>query len=747
MQPFDWGLLLAFALGIIAGLHFIVTQQTAPVTAIEQTIFQAHDTAQALAEGYLYPRWSPDALGGYGAPIPIFLPPAPGYTAGALTILFTGDPVIGARSLFALMLGLASAAMYLFIRRVIDAHAGWLAAALYVFNPLLSLDTAVISGDLYLLMSLVLLPAWLWAMLRAHQTRRPLNLLWLVGIGAGLILTHPVFALVAAGISLAYSGWAIITKRTIQNAILVLAAVILAAGLSSFFWLPAALESSAVRWQPAFTPDWANPINWLLPLRPIDPLVANPLPQFAPGWLMIAFALGGLVTALLEWRRHRLAVALAAGGLLIAILLPWLPFPFPPHLYDVLLALTSLALAGLGAQVMRWRSRLLPRWQRLPLSALLILIWIGSIPIWLPPHLTRLPVAFDDGSQIAYELQGYGIAGLPPDQAVPKTIAPDLPPNEGLIQGYQRGAVNKLVPSQFTADLQAALLDHNTHSDRFQLRATRPSTLAILTACYPGWEAWLGESRLPLTCNPDTGLLELPIPEATGGELVIQMGTTPVRAAGWTLSGLSLGLAVMVTIIRLRRWTDPFENISLLPIADARLTALALLASGALTYWLHQPNAPLDLRPQPGFVAQAVSPAGFRSDTGIILLGFQQSSSRISPADRLDITLHWGTGRELTENYRARLILVNVNTDQEWILTPFQHPGGFPTRRWLTGLTVLDRYQLRLPELIPTGRYQIGLELNDCTPTCEVGGSVTFFNVDGSALGTIVRLPAPLIVE
>jgi hypothetical protein len=744
MQPFDWGLFLAFALGIIAGMHFILASGSVPGSALEHYVFRAQDTAEAIAEGRLYPRWSPEAMGGYGAPLPVFTPPAPGYLAGAITYFFTGNPVSATRGLFALVLGAAASMMFLFSRRLLDAHTGLLAAALYVFNPAVSLDSAIVRGDLPLVMSFALVPAWLWGITRLHQTQKPLNLALSGVIGAALILADPAFALIAGGIGIGYIGWQLGQSRSRQRAESLLVGMALAVALSSFYWLPALLERDSVRWLPPFNATFVDRIDWIAPTRPVSARIANPAPAFSPGWTLLIFAAGGIVTAGFQRKQHPATGFIAS---IMSILVIASTLPLSSLIFKIILVASALALAVLGGSVLLWRSRLPVRWRRLPLPILLIGVWIGSVPIWLPPNLPETLQTPDDAAHISYELQGFGVAGHLPDQPLPVTIASDLPLNVGLLEGYQSGAVNKLVPSQFTVDVQADLLDHNTHSDRFQLRATNPTHLSVLTACFPGWEAWANDNPIPITCNPDNGLLELNILEPTGGELVIQLGASPPRATAWLISGLTLVIVIAVSLRWSRQWTDPFEDISLLPLPDARLLALTLVATGGLTYWLLQPSPPFDLHPQSDVELQTVSSAGFRSDAGITLTGFRLPDNRLEPGATVNLLLYWGTVRDLSQNFQVQVRLIHTDTDVEWVLDDYRHPGGYPSRRWRPGLTVLDYRQLALPDDLARGNYQVGIQANDCNPDCVNGASVRFFNVDGSELGETLWLPTLLVAE
>lgn len=131
----------------------------------------------------------------------------------------------------------------------------------------------------------------------------------------------------------------------------------------------------------------------------------------------------------------------------------------------------------------------------------------------------------------------------------------------------------------------------------------------------------------------------------------------------------------------------------------------------------------------------------------MILLGYTQSESRARPGDTIHFSLYWGAGRGLTGNYQVQVHLIDTNSGAEWLLHPYRHPGSYPTRRWQSGITVQDRYKVSIPTQLEAGNYQFAIQANDCTPDCESGQTVLFFNVDGSELGTRFRLPTRLVVE
>ncbi len=194
--------------------------------------------------------------------------------------------------------------------------------------------------------------------------------------------------------------------------------------------------------------------------------------------------------------------------------------------------------------------KLLPRLQRLLLPVMMIGIWIGSRASWLPPT-TNQPFGDTEGAaQVDYEQQGFGIAVLPAGAALPTSIASTLAFNHNLIDSYRSGTINKLLPGQLTTSFQASPLAHLVHGDQFQVRqVTAPVTLNFLTAYFPGWRATIGDQRINLQPNPDTGLIQVDLPNMnrSNSELSITFGSTNVRLGSWMVSGLVLLITIILT--------------------------------------------------------------------------------------------------------------------------------------------------------------------------------------------------------
>ena len=200
-RSFDWGVLLAAALGLIAAWAFFMRSGVPAYSDLLHSGFMASDLADGLREGQLFARWSPHVLGGYGAPIPTFLSQGAPFVVALIDQLFTGDIASAIRFAFIGSSVGAAVALYLLCRRWVNPTAALMSAALYVFSPVLGLTAPHVTGDLAGTIAMAVLPFMLWCATRCASNASgwdlPLTALSLTV----LLYIHPMMA--AAGVAIA----------------------------------------------------------------------------------------------------------------------------------------------------------------------------------------------------------------------------------------------------------------------------------------------------------------------------------------------------------------------------------------------------------------------------------------------------------------------------------------------------------------------------------------------------------------
>ncbi|MCA0452640.1 MAG: glycosyltransferase family 39 protein [Chloroflexi bacterium] len=748
-RGFDWGLLLVLALCLIVAAPFLLRGDLPTTNASENYVYRTNDYATAIQQGWIYPRWSPHVLGGYGAPIPNFYPPAAPYTAAVFQVLLTNNPVAAVRLFYVVATCVAGLAMYALVTRRSGAAAGILAAMLYIYSPVVSYTTPHIQGNMPHMLALALTPALLWAADRTLRNERPQNLLLVVGLAAALLLTDVKNAFMAYLLALGYALWLTISFRSYRGFRRLVAGVFLGVIAAGFYWIPAILEQTAIHWQANGTsPLLRLSLNEIVtPIQAIDPSAMVHYPQMTIGLVVFLCAVGGAATNLLLSQRIDFGKFFIAAGLFITAT-GLLLMPTETDLLGLILMCGAVA----GSEILRLRLRLSSRPKRLTLPVLMITIWIGSINIWSPPEAAENVGSANGAAQVRYEQQGYGIAVLPSGDALPTSLANDLAFSPSLIDSYTSSTINKLAPGQISGGFRASPLANDSQSDEFQLiQTTSPTTLNILTAYFPGWSANIGEQRLSVQANPTTGLIqvEVPILNANNAELSIHLGTTDVRNGSWTLSGIILIMVLIWTWGKIRRTHKTIiEDVMLLKLEEARLIALPVVCFGIAALLVLLPNNPLiDLTPLPNSGLQGSFSTQIRSTAGLNLSAFRLGKNVYHANEPLDLTLFWQTQRFLTDNYLVKLFLVNNSDESRWNETALHSPGFYPTKRWNTQQYVVDYYDFVLENGILEGNYQIHVEAYVCRDVCTADDRISFYDSTGNLLGTDLILPTLISIR
>ncbi|MBC8098252.1 MAG: glycosyltransferase family 39 protein, partial [Armatimonadetes bacterium] len=508
----DWGLPLVLCFTVFSVWMWLLNPGIATYNASLNHAFRAADTATALREGWLYPRWSPHVLGGFGAPIPHYTPPGASYVVAVVEVLLTDDPISALRLVVAVSQCLAACAVYGLATRWSGGAGGMLAALLYVFSPYIGLTAPHILGDLPGVLALALLPGLLWAANSLLLSHRALDFTLTALLAVALAFTEPSYLL--AGLPLLI-GLAIMQAVTQQRAPwrggVLLAAITLGSLLAAAFWLPALLEYAAITW---YTPP-LQPLRYpltiaglLTPLQALDAANLTPAPALTLGWALAGFTLVGGLGAIAQRRLSYPLMFLGVGVSITLITLLALPSS------TGLLGIITLCAALVSSAVPRLWWGLSAPLQRLALPGALALVLIGALPVWLAPVPLQTTQTVTPLDQLRYEQQGLGTAVLPFGAALPSTLPPPAQPDRTLLSSYQFNAsdaatdenygdnldnLDKIAPPQLTRSGQINILQQDTHTARYLLRFDQPLNNTLqqpvavtwLTAYFPGWQATL----------------------------------------------------------------------------------------------------------------------------------------------------------------------------------------------------------------------------------------------------------------
>ena len=740
----DWGVLITIGLSLILAWPLLLGNGLPRSNHMEAYLFQASDMVTAIEEGWLYPRWSPHAQAGFGAPASSFYPPAVPYTTALINILLVNDLPTAMAYLLIAGFVIAGCGTYVLVTQHAGAKAGILAAMLYLFNPYIGITLPHIIGDPAQSLAAAVLPALLWSFNRLIYANRQLDWAITTIFFAALILTDPRYFFAGLLLSTAFSLFesrGLASRRNIMFR--GLSAAVIGALLTSFYWLPALLEQAYITWQttskvgPVIT---LNLTDLLQPAEYIDPLILNPLPQMSLGAAIIVMVLASLGAILYRREINTQGFFILAGLLLLISTLIF----FPGESWLLSPVLLCLAIGGSYIIGISPNDTDL---QRMIFGSSVIFLGITSLPAWFSQYRGADLGLYTPEAQVRYEQQGFGVAVLPPDAALPSALPLDYEINRDLINQYAQGEINRFGQELFARN-QASLLSSSSQTLRFALRSRELSTATILIAYFPGWQASLNGRSIPLREDPETGLIIIDLPADSRGELEISFGTSLVRQNAWVLSFTALALLIAYTARRWRLQNRRYYDTSqLLNISDSRFLLLIIGCIAAITAASNLRILPLALRPDPGQSLSDVTALAFRTETGLEMLAYQIDNTQVNAGSPLRIDLYWQSLQFLPDNLQSSVQMRNAETGLILASSQTRHIGYYPTRRWPRGATVLDRHILLPDGDIPPGRYIIEVELLRCGALCDDRIRLQFFNREGQSAGSLLTLPQIISIQ
>jgi hypothetical protein len=728
LRPTDWGAVLALTFSLLFAAPMIFLPGLPRANDNEHWVYQTANYARALGEGRLYPRWSPHALGGYGAPIPHYYPPAPAYSAALIQTGFIGEPLDAVRLIYIFTLSLGGLPIYALVARHRGSRAALVASLLYTSTPYIAFTTPILLGDLPCALSHLLVPLLLWAVDRLLTADQALDILLVMLATAAVVLTDVHYTALSVFFVTILVLWHLGHNRK-APILRLIACIALGVGAAAFFWLPAILEQSEVRWR-ALTSSLPVHIelgNVFRTLVQLDPAENVPAPQYTLGTALGVFALASLVPIIR--RRNAFDSAwLAAGALCLLLAI----------LFDQKLLLGGAALSlSLGASAVS-QIVSLPRVRLQPfvLVLLIALIMLASLPLWLTARPLDNAMDTSAAAQLQYELQGFGVAGLPAGWSLPSRLPQETAYSPALIASYTSETIEKIDPGSIPPGVQLGFLDHTSHVDRVQIQSDFASTISVLTAAFPGWAATATSANVQLQDAPDTGLLELIVPNGINSDIIISLGSTPPRTIGWAAS--TVALVMIALLMRLRRSnTEAYlADYRLLSRREQFATTAAWLVS-ALVVWVALAGGFGGLRAAPGSNLSGSDPLRISTDAGIEAVAYETSRAGID----VQLIVRWRALRALDQNLRVQVTLIDPTSSAVLTQSTIQHPGTYPTRRWLPNRYVSDRQWLQLPVSASALPVAARIEVYDCAAICTLDDRVTFFDGQGAPIGQTLTLP------
>ncbi len=762
---------LALALALLAAHPFLSRPGLPRDTDAELHVFRAAELGYALRGGAGYVRWAPDLWYGYGYPIFNYYAPLTYYVANVFAILPGLDIVGGTKAVFVLGLILGALGAFMLGRDVFGQRAGLVAAAAYTFSPYILLIDPHIRGDLPELFALALFPWLLKFVLAACHLPPSIYLPLAAFTWAALIVTHNLMALILSVICVAWLLWLYAIHRT-PRVWRIAQLILLAAGLSAFFWLPFVAEREAVHLTVTGAGhfDFHNHfVAWrtLFALsRPLDLGAATPHFQHNLGLAQWLLALCAVPLAFFYRRKPQGRVLfffiLGSAFLVFLMLSPsafiWEHVPlmsyiqFPWRLLGpaaLTLAMCSGGViwsleeaihpAGAGRGVQKPAFLLLP-------AACLLLILALALPAMYPPGWSPDFGLTTPQGMLQVELDGRYLGTTSTGDFVPSTVQAHPPANKQLVASYQQGRVDKFDKSTLPPGASADVAEHGPTRDRFVVSSPQPFTARVLTFYFPGWRVQIDGQTAASRPGDPYGLIEFDVP-AGQHDVIVTFGSTLPRILGTIISLLALvALGFQANLQSpISTTQSPILNPHYQTPNSVLHFEVAVIAAFALFKFAVADPCDTCFRytSPPGQALSAQHSLASPMDFGhhILLLGYDLPVNQVRSGDKLALTLYWKALAPVPKNYQVFAHLIRP-APALWGQSDKLNPGDAPTTRWPLDKFVWDDHALRVLPGTPPGEYQLSVGLY----TLDDGARAPLFDAAGQIVGDSFTLPVTIRV-
>jgi hypothetical protein len=522
-------------------------------------IFSWMEVLGQWKDGIVYPRWAALAHWGYGEARFLFYPPASWALGATLGAVLPWKVVPGVYCWIALML--AGAAMYRLAREWLSVSDALFAAVFYALNPYHLLIIYWRSAYAELLAA-ALLPLLLLCLLRLFLPEsdagfRPalclsltLAAAWLTNAPAAVMIHYS-----AAGLALVLAAIEIVRKRRspqISRPLIGTAlAMLLGAGLASFYLLPAIYEQG-----------WINLGEVLSPgVRPQDNFLFTTLAdpdhnRFNLLVSTVAIAEIGVLACAIWFSRRKKHVGTAVPGCPVAhsangLETPWIRTQLSA--WGAVSAFLMLSVSNLFWQHLpKFRFVQLPfRWLLCMNAALAMLLtmaakrWTSRVLVFAVLLATLIlagyrfqPPWWEKGSDIRDRsnavADGTGYEGT--DEYVPAGADP-----------YELNKNLPRVSDDAGAPVWSAMMAWGQTEKHFTVHAAAPQDITVRLFNYPAWEVVVNGRPTQTRTTDVTGLIIIPV-AAGESDVQIHFRRTIDRVVGDIVSLISLAVFVVAWI-------------------------------------------------------------------------------------------------------------------------------------------------------------------------------------------------------
>lgn len=758
--PDDRTLVLVMVLCLLAAWPFLFRSSLPRETDAELHIFRAAQLGTLIRSGVLIPRWAADFYYGYGYPIFNFYAPLTYYLANLLTLAVPDGAVLGVKMVFIAGFLAGGTGTYLTARDLTGSRAGGLIASVtFLFTPYIYLLDPHIRGVLAEFFAICMAPLTLWLLLRQINDPQSKWTTWAaIGIAVTL-LSHNLMAVMLGTLYGGFTIWQVLVVRRggIRKLLISLIPHALGIGLSLWFWLPVALESSAVQLGNLVGDGGHFDFrNHFIPARelfgaslPLDLGAVNPTLRYNAGLAQWILALAGIGAIAVQGRKDTATAgfwALISIGL-ITLILPlsrplWEALPpmafiqFPWRLLGPL-AVTLSLLAGFTHY---WVEAIPRRYQKAFIAGLASLPILATYPAWSPPDFYGSFGPTDREASLEFELGGFALGTTSTGDYLPMAVQVVPDPNPSITEQIRNNQLTDRLRYDTLPDgMEATPTTIRPNQYGYTVSTQNGGRIELGIFDFVGWHASIDDELVPIVSSEPYGFIGFDVPPGTH-EIRVWSGSTPARLIGSLITVLSL----LILLAHLRWYPDQQENAQsvrdtenlvkgpLLPGLLAAVMAMGFIGS-SLHWW--QPRST-------GVIAQpAEQDIHVFYQDGIDLIGYDMPAEAIKPGEPVTIRLYWKARAPISDNYQ---VFVHITTIPQHVYGQSDklNPGDYPTTRWNTDRYVTDPHQITLPSGTPAGEYTVRIGLYDR----DTGARLLILNEDNQPTADAFELPHPLIV-
>jgi hypothetical protein len=709
---------------------------------------RAAEMVHAWQDGVWVPRWSANLGYGYGIPLFNYAPPLPYFLTAMLHML--GAPLeIALKGTLIIALLIAAWGSYTGIRSSFGTLAGAVGSVAFVYAPY-RLRELFIQGNVGQLLAWSFIPWAVWGVARLWETGRIRYGVVIALAVAGALLSHNVVALVL-GIILAVQTIGLVafsfftgregyspTSIGWARALALLKVAFAGIGglaLAAWFSIPALLEGDFIQLDKIVASDYRArfvPFQELIALSPaLDRAAVNPYLPLTLGAVQVGVALVGAFLWAVAGRHSQtptvnpspkekgwstesiggyMALGLLGAVMAHRISLPlWeiLPFAdlfeFPARWHGF----TALGLAGLAGAAVGELAKHNAKWG----------VWVGGIAITLlflsslvNLYPQRLPLGTwqstpADVVQFEVATGAVGTTSLAEFNPVWRTLPLTESP---LLEDYRAYRTpDRIERRTLPASAIAETLTSRTESHHLRFTLTQPATITLNLLYFPGWTAYINGVRVSAMPEPETGLIQLPMP-AGSSEVFLQLEDTPLRQGSEWLSLMAwVGLGAIVI-----RKGISYRSVLVRPqvmLANGRMIFGVLIP--IIAAFLVFPDSFAPTSP-PDTARPAHQPQRVDWGEDLRLLGVDLPDQLLNVGETVTVVAYVRALRPIEQEYAVYLHLDDA-LGQTVATSDQRHPAEIPTSNLPPSLYVRIPFQITIPSDLPPMNYTWRLGWHD----------------------------------